>query len=46
MTSSSLLSEAAHIMSPRLAQWALCSGLALEPLSMGLRESNSPTVAM
>ncbi|CAG05505.1 unnamed protein product [Tetraodon nigroviridis] len=33
-------------MSPRLAQWALCSGLALELLSMGLRESNSPTVAM
>lgn len=27
------------------AQWALCSGLALEELSMWLRESNSPTAA-
>lgn len=46
MTSSSSLSEADHIMSPRLAQWALCSGLALELLSMGLRESSSPIVAV
>lgn len=33
-------------MSSRLAQWALCSGLALELLSTGLRESNGPTVAL